>query len=173
MAISRARKALIAGIIALIAPCVGFATSYAAQPAPARTTPTAGGAASNDDEAPFAIETFQYPDSAKILKEKGITLYKGDGHITLTDCATPHDIMVKSRLGQKNFCFAVKGKQGHLLLELPDAYGIWTEDHPVQAKITVDGKDTVIDAPKNDYRPFGEAVDPAKSAVLLELRVTG
>ncbi|QSY50601.1 MULTISPECIES: hypothetical protein [Streptomyces] len=139
----------------------------------AQSAPPPPRATASDDQMPFAIETFQYPDSAKILKEKGITLYKGDGRITLTDCAGPHDIKVKSRLGQKDFCFAVKGKQGHLVLELPDAYGIWTEDHPVQAKVTVNGQDTVIDAPKNDYRPFGEAVDPTKSAVLLELRVTG
>ncbi|MEW2581539.1 hypothetical protein [Streptomyces syringium] len=121
----------------------------------------------------FAVERFEYPEAAKILKEQGIVLRKGDGRILLTECATAHDIKVKSRVGQKDFCFAVKGKQGHLILELQQAYGIWTEDHPVQAKITVDGKDTIIDAPKNDYKPFGEAVDPAKPAVLLELRVTG
>ncbi|MEU3752395.1 hypothetical protein AB0H17_06425 [Streptomyces olivoreticuli] len=129
--------------------------------------------ASGDGEMPFAVEKFDYPDSARILKEQGVTLFKGDGHITLTDCAATHDITVKSRVGQKNFCFAVKGKQGYLSLSLPEAYGIWTEDHPVDAKITVDGKETLVKAPKNDYKPFGEAEDSAKHAVLLELRVTG
>ncbi|WP_308312433.1 hypothetical protein [Streptomyces sp. ISL-11] len=136
-----------------------------------QAAPSAAVAGSGDTDMPFAVEKFEYPDSAKILKEKGIELYKGDGRITLTDCSNTHDIEVRSRVGK--FCFAVKGKQGRLLLKLPDAYGIWTEDHPVQAKITVDGKDTLIDAPKNDYKPFGESVDTTKRAVLLELRVTG
>ncbi|MGA5131373.1 hypothetical protein ACPCTO_16330 [Streptomyces olivoreticuli] len=122
---------------------------------------------------PFAVEKFEYPEAAKILKDKGITLFRGDGHILLADCATSHDITVKSRVGQKNFCFAVKGKKGNLVLELPDAYGIWTEDHPVDAKVTVDGQSSTVQAPKNDYKPLGESVDPGKRAVLLELNVTG
>ncbi|CAM5370310.1 hypothetical protein [Streptomyces abikoensis] len=125
---------------------------------------------------PLAIETFQYPGSAKIAQEKGITLHKGDGHILLTDCAGTYDILVKAigPIGPKNFCFAVKGKQGHLTLEVDRAFGIATEDHPVQATIRVDGTESLIEAPKNGYRAFGEGdkkVD--KPAVLLELRVTG
>ncbi|MFE0041951.1 hypothetical protein [Streptomyces albireticuli] len=126
-----------------------------------------------DADMPFAVEKFEYPDSAKILKEKSIELYKGDGRITLTDCANTHDIQVLSKTGQKDFCFVVKGKQGYLALKLPDAYGIFTEDHPVQAKITVDGQNTIVDAPKNGYTGFGQGDSKSNSAVLLELRVTG
>ncbi|MEU5189966.1 hypothetical protein AB0G83_22915 [Streptomyces klenkii] len=121
---------------------------------------------------PFAVETFQYPDSTKIAQEKGITLHKGDGHIIFTDCAAPHDITVRSRVGDGYFCFAVKGKQGYLSLTLPDAYAIETLDHPVQATIRIDGKDTFVDAPKNETTPFGEAKKLGR-ATLLDLRVTG
>ncbi|MGK5732829.1 hypothetical protein [Streptomyces sp. URMC 124] len=121
---------------------------------------------------PFAVETFQYPDGAKTAQEKGITLYKGDGHILFTDCAAPHDITVRSRVGGNYFCFAVKGKQGYLSLTLPDAYAIETLDHPVQITIRIDGKDLPpIDAPKNENTPFGEGKRLGR-ATLLELRVT-
>ncbi|WP_229324052.1 hypothetical protein [Streptomyces sp. UNOC14_S4] len=142
-----------------------------AQPSSAQPASTTV-AASADDAMPSAVETFEYPDAAQILKEKGIALHSGDGHILLTDCSAQHDITVLSR-DLKDFCFAVKGKQGHLVLELAGAYGIWTEDHPVQATITLDGKSSVIEAPPNDYKGFGEGKEGAKRAVLLELNVTG
>ncbi|MEV8475333.1 hypothetical protein [Streptomyces sp. NPDC051173] len=173
MAIPHARKALVATTVATIALLAGFTTSSAAQPAPPQNTPARVGVTSGDDDMPFGVEKFEYPESAKILKERGIALFKGDGHITLTDCAAVHDIKVRSRTGQKDFCFAVKGKQGYLSLQLADVYGILTEDHPVEAKITLDGKETTVSAPRNDYTPFGEAGDTRKQAVLLELRVTG
>ncbi|WP_058042315.1 hypothetical protein [Streptomyces roseifaciens] len=124
---------------------------------------------------PFAIETFQYPNGAKLSQDQGIVLGKGDGHILLTDCGSTQDITVKARVGQtiKDFCFTVKGKQGYLVLEIADAFGIWTKDHPVQATVRANGERTVIDAPKNDYTPFGEGSGSAARAVLLELRVTG
>ncbi|GAA2920265.1 hypothetical protein GCM10020221_15600 [Streptomyces thioluteus] len=53
----------------------------------------------------------------------------------------------------------VKGKQGYLTMELPDAYGILTQDHPVRATIRGEAKDTVVNAPKNEYTPLGEAGD--------------
>ncbi|WP_367130579.1 MULTISPECIES: hypothetical protein [Streptomyces] len=159
--------------MALTVGCVGFAPVSIAQPATPRATSMAADAGVGDDDMPLAIETFQYPDSAKIAQEKGITLHKGDGHILLTDCAGTYDILVKAR-GPKNFCFAVKGKQGQLTLEVDNAFAIMTEDHPVHATIRVDGTETPIDAPKNGYKAFGEGdAKVNKPAVLLELRVTG
>ncbi|MGW2598013.1 hypothetical protein [Streptomyces klenkii] len=135
--------------------------------------PVAADAGAGDDEMPFAVEAFQYPGGAKIGQEKGITLYKGDGHILFTECANPHDIEIRSRVGQGRFCFAVKGKQGRLALEIADAFGIDTQDHPVQATIRSGGTKTVIDAPTNRYTGFGEAdKSGSQAAVLLELRVT-
>ncbi|MFC5145827.1 hypothetical protein [Streptomyces aureoversilis] len=168
MAIPHARKILTASTIALIASCAGFAPISVAQPAPPRTAPTAAG----DDEMPFAIETFQYPDGAKISQEKGIVLGKGDGRILLTDCAA-YDIKIDSLVGQKDFCFSVKGRQGYLAVEIADAFGIWTKDHPVKATIRSDGKDSSIDVAKNEFQPFGQAGKTRQRALLLELRVTG
>ncbi|OEJ32951.1 hypothetical protein BGK67_17925 [Streptomyces subrutilus] len=126
-------------------------------------------------EMPVAVEDFAYPDAAKIQAEQKILLKRGDGHITLVDCAagTP-DILVKSRAGLKNYCFDVNAPKGFVTLEIPSAFGIWTEDFPVKATITTDGTDkTVVDAPANDYKPFGEAGDSGAPSILVELRVTG
>lgn len=39
-------------------------------------------------EAPgCAVEDFKYPNADKILAEQNIVLKRGDGHITLADCA--------------------------------------------------------------------------------------
>ncbi|MFF0967207.1 hypothetical protein ACWDQO_20670 [Streptomyces sp. NPDC003703] len=121
---------------------------------------------------PHLVEDFSYPGAEKIRAEQGITLKRGDGHITLTDCAASYDIMVKSRTAQKNYCFTVLGKTGLLTLELPDAFGLWTQQHPVQATLTADGKKTVVKAPANDYTPMGEAGATGVPSVLVELRVT-
>ncbi|WP_261801924.1 hypothetical protein [Streptomyces sp. ISID311] len=142
-----------------------------AQAAPQDDPPpsTAGSAAS---EMPSAVEDFSYPNAARILQDQKITLKRGDGHIMLTGCDAAYDIMVKSRTGAGEFCFAVRGTEGYLTMELADAFGMWTVGHPVQAKITADGKETVINAPKNDYKPLGEAGSSEKRSVLVELRVT-
>jgi hypothetical protein len=162
---SRVRKAFITCAVASIASSAGYATLAVAQPA-------SQVAVVADSDIPLAVEDFAYPGAAEILQNQKIALKRGDGHIMLSDCVAAHDITVKSRLAQKTFCFAVTGKQGYLALELPDAFGMWTEDYPVQAKIVSDGNETVVNAPKNDYTPFGEAGDSAKRSVLVELRVT-
>ncbi|MDD9381232.1 hypothetical protein M8Z33_32190 [Streptomyces sp. ZAF1911] len=167
MAISRARKALLTGLVGAAAAVAGVASLGVAHAGP--QAPAAVAAA----DMPIALEDFSYPDAARILADQKITLKRGDGNIVFVDCAagTP-DITVKSRIAQKNFCFDVIGTKGWLTLELPDAFGIWTEAHPVQAKITADGQETVVDAPANDYKPFGEAGDSGTPSVLVELRVT-
>jgi len=168
VAIARARKALFIGIVGAIAASVGAGSLAMAQASPqtAATTAAATG-------MPSAVEDFAYPNAAKILQDQQITLKHGDGHITLlTDCSAGYDIKVKSRTGQLSYCFDVSGTKGFLTLELPDAFGIWTEDHPVQATITAQGQETVVNAPKNDYTPYGEAGDSGLRSVLVELRVT-
>ncbi|MFJ5681032.1 hypothetical protein [Streptomyces sp. NPDC093097] len=135
----------------------------APQPAPAAATA----------EMPSAVEDFAYPGAAKILQDQEITLKRGDGHIVLVDCEINQDIMVESRTGGGQFCFKVSGKQGYLTLELPDSFGIWPNAHPVQAKITADGKETVVDAPQGTYKPLGESGGGKKRSFLVELRVTG
>ncbi|MCY0920335.1 hypothetical protein ACFWBH_10290 [Streptomyces sp. NPDC059999] len=166
---TRARKAFLTGIVAAGAALTAVTTLGVAYAGPQTA------AASTAADMPAAIEDFAYPDAAKIQAEQKITLKRGDGHITLVDCAagTP-DILVKSRTGQKSYCFDVNAPKGYVTLELPSAFGIWTEAFPVKATITTDGNDkTVIDAPANDYKPFGEAGDSGATSILVELRVTG
>ncbi|MDT0469121.1 hypothetical protein [Streptomyces gibsoniae] len=146
-------------------------TAHAAPRDPSPTT--SASPAPGDDTMPSAVEDFAYPGAAKIFQEKQILLKQGDGHIMLTDCKATYAIMVESRTAQKQFCFQVSGKQGDLTLELPDAYGIWTQEHPVEAKVSIGDKETVVEAAKNDYKPIGEAGASGKPSVLVELRVTG
>ncbi|MFK8849687.1 hypothetical protein [Streptomyces sp. Ac-502] len=49
---------------------------------------------------------------------------------------------------------------------------MWAETRPVQAKITSNGKETVVNAAKDDYTPFGEAGNTGANSMLVELRVT-
>ncbi|GAA3035857.1 hypothetical protein GCM10020000_11730 [Streptomyces olivoverticillatus] len=41
-------------------------------------------------------------------------------------------------------------KKGYLALELKSAYGMWTQDFAVTAKVTADGKDTYVNAPPQE-----------------------
>ncbi|PJJ05971.1 hypothetical protein BX264_6446 [Streptomyces sp. 2333.5] len=169
--IPHARKALLTSLVGAMSLSAVMAGLTLAQAAPQDDPPpsTAGSAAS---EMPSAVEDFSYPNAARILQDQKITLKRGDGHIMLTGCDSAYDIMVKSRTGAGEFCFAVRGTKGYLTMELADAFGMWTVGHPVQAKITADGKETVINAPKNDFKPLGEAGSSEKRSVLVELRVT-
>ncbi|WP_256725790.1 hypothetical protein [Streptomyces sp. IMTB 2501] len=172
--ISKVRNVIMAGVCGGLALCAGVATLATAHAVPGDPSPTASATpAPGDDKMPFAVEDFAYPGAAKIFQEKQILLKQGDGHILLTDCKSTYAIMVESRTAQKQFCFSVSGKQGDLTLELPDAYGIWTQDHPVEAKVNNGDKETVVEAAKNDYKPIGEAGASGKPSVLVELRVTG
>ncbi|MEU7282572.1 hypothetical protein AB0A69_27915 [Streptomyces sp. NPDC045431] len=169
MAISRARKALLLGLFGAVAAGFGATALSTAQAAP---LPTATTEAATD--MPVAVEDFNYPGAERLLQERGITLKRGDGHITLVPCSQPWDIKVESRLDKEHFCFDVNAKQGYLTLELPDAYGIWTGAHSVEATLTAEGAETVVDVPANDYKPVGEGDLPsgAKPSVLVELRVS-
>ncbi|EDY53075.1 hypothetical protein [Streptomyces clavuligerus] len=166
-----ARSLLRAGGFLAAAACAALATFTAAQAAPQDTRSPAAAAAAA--EMPVAVEDFVHPGADRLLTDRGITLKRGDGGITLTDCTSGYDIQVESRTADTFFCFTVTGKQGYLTMELPEAFALWTTDHPVRAKITAEGKTHVVNAPKNDYTPMGEIGDLGKPAVLLELRVTG
>lgn len=166
MAITRARKALFAGAVGALAACGGLLTLHTAQAQPlAAQSPAAA------TDMPSTVESLDYPGAAKIAADRGITLKRGDGHITLTDCAQTYDLQVRSRLG--HFCFAVSGKNGLLTLELPDSFGIDNGAHPVEATLNAGGNESVVKAPANDYTPMGETGDTGQRSILVELRVTG
>ncbi|RLU87633.1 hypothetical protein CTZ27_23050 [Streptomyces griseocarneus] len=128
------------------------------------------------------METFEYPNAAKILKERGIALRKGDGHILLSDCATTSDIVVWSNRNEEpnpdrgKYCFKVtgSGKSGYLSLEIPKVFLVSTGDHAVRASLVADGKSWDIDVAKNDGKSVSQgSPSPGSATVLVELRVTG
>ncbi|MGA5422390.1 hypothetical protein [Streptomyces lavendulocolor] len=123
-----------------------------------------------------AVEDFTYPGATQIEQERGIKLKRGDGRLLLVSCAGTWDIMVESRRdAQGGYCFDAQGSSGYLSLELPDAFGIWTEANSVQAKLTADGETTTVAVPAHSVKPIGETDQSSggKRSVLVELRVTG
>ncbi|MGV9268470.1 hypothetical protein ACWDRR_27820 [Kitasatospora sp. NPDC003701] len=131
---------------------------------------------------PVAVEDFQHPGADRILAERQITLKQGDGHIWLkegpghtvpTDCQASNEIFIESRLDKRGYCFTVSGTSGYLAMELPDVYGIWTEDRSVSAKLVAAGQTTQVNVGPNSVEPVGESLPGGKRSVLVELRVTG
>ncbi|CAM5561849.1 hypothetical protein [Streptomyces abikoensis] len=159
--LSRARTTLIGGINAA-AVVLGAAAP--------------GFAAGTDTTLPSAVETFEYPGAAKILKERGIRLDSGDGHILLTDCkaGAGADISVytkhRDEINQGRICFKVtgNGKKGYLSLEIPDVIGIAAGKYGAWA--SVGGPTGIVNVPANDIKAVGE---PAwgEPATLLALQV--
>ncbi|ROR35810.1 FG-GAP-like repeat-containing protein [Kitasatospora cineracea] len=131
-------------------------------------------------DVPSAVEDGAYPGAAQILAEKGITLTRGDGGITLADCTQPssYQIKVLARTANEDdgdtICFAAPGAGGYLAFTIPDAYRITTYNRSVRASLSTDQKPTeTTDVPANGTKGIGETLDPNTRAVLLELRVTG
>ncbi|MGK5730679.1 hypothetical protein [Streptomyces sp. URMC 124] len=160
--LSRARTILIGG--------VGAAAVVLGAAAPGLAAGTGTGT-----PLPTAVETFEYPGAAKILKERGIRLESGDGHILLTDCkAGEADISVytkqRDEINQGRICFKVtgNGKKGYLALEIPDVIGIAAGKYGTWA--SVGGPTGMVNVPANDIKAVGE---PAwgKPATLVALQV--
>lgn len=127
------------------------------------------------DGAPgYLAEDFNYPGADAIKAQKGITLKRGDGHITLADCASGTGLMeVYSRRTEK-ICFRATGPSGYLSLEIPSVYGVKGEaDHEAAVKLTTDGATQSIDVGKSEWKAAGEAADPdGRAFVLVEIRTS-
>ncbi|MFF2618061.1 hypothetical protein DR950_01555 [Kitasatospora xanthocidica] len=167
--IPRARRALLLGTLGAAVAVSGLGTLVAANAAP----PVAA-----DATPPSAVEDFEYPGAADVLAQKGLKLIRGDGHILLAECTSnAWNIKVETIKDNKPgaYCFKVTGKSGYLSLEVPRAFGIWNDDHNVQATLSSDGVTKTIAVRKDDVTPVGEGDLPSggKQATLLELRVTG
>ncbi|MEV5506812.1 hypothetical protein [Streptomyces orinoci] len=169
----RARRALFASVVVTGCAVFGITT---------HGTAAAIGGAAESASPPFAVETFEYPNAAKILQEQGIALRSGDGHILLADCKVSADIQVftsQDHPGQTDrgkYCFKVtgSGKSGYLKLEIPKVFNVATGDYAVRASVTAEGKTQTVNVAKNDFEAVGQGVDPkAQPTVLVELRVTG
>ncbi|MFI1727658.1 hypothetical protein ACH40E_00125 [Streptomyces acidicola] len=156
---------------------VGLAAVFAATATVFAVTEAVQGSvatAAAGSDMPYAVEDFNYPGAAKIEAETGAILKRGDGHMVMTACNGSEDISIMSRAGQKDFCFDVTAKPAFLVLEIPQAYGIWTSADPVKTTIREDdGTTTVINAPANDFTGYGEAGETGEPTTLIELRVAG
>ncbi|MFD7827728.1 trypsin-like serine protease [Kitasatospora sp. NPDC059803] len=142
-------------------------------PVVAGSMPVAATAA--EASAPVAVENFAYPDAAKILAERNITLKSGDGHIVLADCtAGPGQVQLYSRAANPSeVCFKINGPAGYLALEIPKIYNIKGDDHTVKATVSTDGTTSTIDLAKNVWTPVGEGGTAGSETTLLELNATG
>ncbi|MGW0735104.1 hypothetical protein [Streptomyces sp. NPDC002851] len=123
------------------------------------------------DPPPLAFEDYAYPNAAQIKTEQGILLKKGDGHITLVDCASETGLIeVWSRSNDK-FCFKVTGDSGWLTLELPSVYGVKGNDYAVEVDMTVENTKKTYNIARNSWTQVGETADPeGRPHTLVEIR---
>ncbi|MEV7026349.1 trypsin-like serine protease, partial [Kitasatospora sp. NPDC093558] len=119
------------------------------------------------------VEDFSYPDAAKILADRGITLKSGDGHIVLADCASgPGLVHLYSRvLNPSEVCFRITDRTASLSMEIPQVYLIKGDDHAVKATLNTEGKVTSVDLDKNTWKAVGEGT-ATNATTLLQLNAT-
>lgn len=125
------------------------------------------------DEAPgYAVEDFNYPFADEILAEKSIVLKRGDGHITLADCAVgTGQIEISTRSSEDNICFDTVGDEGWLTLEIPAVYSIKGNDYATTVDLTVGTEEKTVEVRKNAWTPVGESADPeGRDHMLVEIR---
>ncbi|MFF0480707.1 hypothetical protein [Streptomyces sp. NPDC004435] len=123
------------------------------------------------DEAPgYAVETFSYPDAAKILAEQGITLKHGDGHILLAPCGSEAGLLEVWARGRDKVCFKVTGSSGFLSLDIPAVFAIKGNDYSTSVDMTVGAEQKSFDLVKNAWTSVGEATDPeGRDHALVEI----
>ncbi|MCH0538448.1 hypothetical protein I3F58_02495 [Streptomyces sp. MUM 203J] len=140
--------------------------------------PAASTANSADNTVPpTVVEDFSYPGAAQLFEETGVKLIQGDGGILQGECdGSSNQILVYSRALPARYdnqvCFKAVKSYGHLTLELPEVFGLWTKDRPVSAALTAEGKTQTVKLTKNDFKSVGEGAQSAPT-MLVELHVTG
>ncbi len=171
----RIRTTLIAAAaVAGVAVISGTATAI--------TSAATTGAAS-DDGQPGLVEDYSYPGADKILRDRGITLVSGDGHIVLVDCPGHTGVIevysthnpADHAADPAHYCFQVTGPTGDLKLSIPYAFqakGDDQEAHNVQATVTVKGAPSTVNVDTHGWTGFGEGAGQ-DAATLVELKVTG
>ncbi|MFJ4672522.1 trypsin-like serine protease [Kitasatospora purpeofusca] len=131
------------------------------------------------DLVPAAVETFGHPGAARILADRGITVARGDGGITLTECAYGN---YQIKLGAvtsdpsdgDTVCFSAPRADGYLALTVPGAYRINTYGRSVRASLSTNDRPVEsIDVAANATKGIGESLDPNNTSVILELSITG
>ncbi|UUN28103.1 hypothetical protein [Streptomyces sp. FIT100] len=122
---------------------------------------------------PSAVESFDYPDAERILKEKNLKLKRGDGHIVLAECDSAPGLMRFIGRDREDFCFRTIGPKGYLTLEVPDVTGVQTADHKAHIEMIVDDRTKSYDVGKNAWEGIGETTDPeSRDHVLVEIRTS-
>ncbi|MGG7570714.1 hypothetical protein [Streptomyces sirii] len=128
-----------------------------------------------DGQPGYVVEHFTYPGADKIKEEKGITLKRGDGHITLADCSSATGLLeVWSRKNDK-VCFRTTGTSGYLTLEIPSVFVIkGSADHAADVTLTAPkAKPQEVEVSKGEWKPVGESDDPqGREHVLVEIRTS-
>ncbi|MFJ1796822.1 FG-GAP-like repeat-containing protein [Kitasatospora griseola] len=133
-------------------------------------------ASATEAAAPLAVETFSYPDAARILAERNITLKAGDGNIRLAECTSETNLLrVSSAVEPKEVCFKVSAATGYLAMEIPRAFLVWNDgNQAVKATVSTGGTISSVDLAKNHWTSVGEGVETgATPTALLELTATG
>jgi hypothetical protein len=130
------------------------------------------------DPQPSLVEDYSYPGSAQVLAERGITLIRGDGHITLVACGGPDLVEVRSSNAPADkgadpghYCFKVDGTSGSLTLDLPNAFQVKGDSHSVTATITVNNETSTVAVTKNGWTGIGLGSGP-NPATLLKIEAT-
>ncbi|GAA3072128.1 hypothetical protein [Streptomyces glomeratus] len=125
-------------------------------------------------EAPgYAVENFGYPQADKILAERNIVLKRGDGHITLADCASGTGFLEVWARSKDKVCFQVTGNAGWLTLEIPSVYAVRGNDYAAQVDMTVGTEEKSFDVAKNTWTAVGESADPqGREHMLVEIRTS-
>jgi hypothetical protein len=158
------------GVAAVLtgASATGAATTGAVSP------PAAAPAAV--DVQPSIVEDYSYPGADQILKDRGLNLISGDGHLMLVACGSTGLIEVRASNPSDpssdpgHYCFTVTGPTGYLKLNLPNAYQVKGDNHAVQATITVKGATTTVPINKNSWTGIGLGSGGQDPATLLELK---
>ncbi|WP_435194075.1 hypothetical protein [Streptomyces sp. NRRL F-5630] len=127
------------------------------------------------DAAPgYAAEDFAYPRADKILAEKGLVLKRGDGHITLADCASgTGQLEILARDKGDKICFDVIGDEGFLTMEIPAVFSVRGNDYSTTVDMTVGDEEKSFPITENTWTPVGESADPQnRDFLLVEIRTT-
>ncbi|MFJ8712616.1 hypothetical protein ACIRD9_05340 [Streptomyces violaceus] len=126
------------------------------------------------DEAPnYAVEDFNHPQADEILEQRNVILKRGDGHITLADCASGPGLLEVSAREKERLCFRVVGDSGWLTMEIPAVYAIRGNDYTTEVDMTVGTEKKSFDIDKNAWTSVGEGNDEqGRRHVLVEIRTS-
>ncbi|MEU3910397.1 hypothetical protein [Streptomyces sp. NPDC029721] len=156
-----------------MAAALGTAAAVAALTQTAASAPSAPSTLAAEEMPGYVAETFAYPNADAVMKEKGIVLKRGDGHITLADCGSGTGLLqILRRAGDAApVCFKVTGESGFLTMEIPSVYGVKGNDYDTTVGMTVGAEEKSFAITRNQWTPVGETTDPdARDYMLVEIR---